>query len=380
MEKNIIPFNKTSVFGNELNILNECINNNITTLNDNILQKNKTFFNTTYGFNKESMFFTHTCSHALEMIALACDIDENDEVIVPSFTFVTSASAFALRGAKLVFIDSNISNPNMDCDKIEELITKKTKVIVCVHYAGIPCDIDKLLNICEKYNIILVEDSAQSINSFYKNKPLGTFGSFSTFSFHETKNIQCGEGGLLLVNDKNFINKIKLIYEKGTNRIDLKNGLVDKYSWYELGSSFAMSGITASYLYSQLLNLSLIISKREEIWNTYYKLLNNEIIKDKFILQEQKNHNFHMFYIIGKLDNYVEDIIKILKDNKIMACRHYVTLHDSPYIKKKFIYNNSFENSKNYQKNLIRLPLYHDLNNSDIQIICKLIIDYCITL
>ena len=389
MNKIIISFNKVNQFGNELSSIKNILNTGYTILNDDILKKNKDFFYKRYNFTHDIQFFTHTCSAALEMIALACDITNDDEVIVPTYTFVTSVSSFVLRGAKIVFVDSNNNNPNLDCDKIEKLIKKKTKVIVCVHYAGIPCDIDKLLYICNKYNIILVEDSAQSINSFYKGKPLGSFGSFSTFSFHETKNIQCGEGGLLIVNNKKFLKKINLIYEKGTNRYDFKNGLIDKYSWYELGSSFSMSGIISAYLNSQLVNFDIIMKRRSEIWNKYFSLLNNNTIKYKFKLQHNKNHNYHMFYIIGTNRKYVDDIINILKKNGILACRHYISLHDSPYIKNNYkksdiIYSKNYENdivdminSKNYENNLLRLPLYYELENKSIDTICKIITKYC---
>ena len=380
-KKICIPFNKIKVFGNELSQIDDILKSGYTILNKNILRKNKDFFFERFNFNPTSQFFTHTCSHALEMIALACNLSNDDEIIVPSYTFVTSVSSFKLRGAKLIFVDSNKTNPNIDCDKIEEVITKKTKIIVCVHYAGIPCDIDKLLYLCNKYNIILVEDAAQSINSFYKGKPLGSFGKFSTFSFHETKNIQCGEGGLLIVNDKNFLKKINLIYEKGTNRNDFNNGIVDKYTWYELGSSFAISGITLAYLNSQLINFDKIVNKRQEIWYKYYNLLNNKNIKSKFKLQNKENHNFHMFYIIGLNLIYTNDIINLLKNKGILCAKHYITLHDSPYIKKYENINEynitDMKNSKNYENNLIRLPLYYDLNNENIDLISNIINEYC---
>ncbi|MFA5299796.1 MAG: dTDP-4-amino-4,6-dideoxygalactose transaminase, partial [Lutibacter sp.] len=251
-----IPFNKPYLSGKEFDYIQEAIISGHISGNGSFTKKCNTFFENTYGFKKALL--TTSCTDALEMCAILADIKPGDEVIVPSYTFVSTALAFVRQGAKIVFADSQPNHPNLDADKLESLITDKTKAIVPVHYAGVACDMDKIMELAEKYNLIVIEDAAQAIDSYYKNKPLGSIGHMAAFSFHETKNINSGEGGLLAINDERFINRAEIIWEKGTNRAEFFRGEINKYGWVDTGSSFLPSDITAAYLLAQLENIEKI--------------------------------------------------------------------------------------------------------------------------
>lgn len=360
-----IPFNKPFLVGNELNYIQNAIERGQLAGNGYYTKKCQDFFENRYGFKK--CLLTTSCTDALEMAAILADVHEGDEVIMPSFTFVSTANAFALRGAKIVFADSENDTPNIDLNKVEKLITNKTKVLVVVHYAGIACDMDKVLEICKEYNLILVEDAAQAIDSYYKSRPLGSFGDLATFSFHETKNIISGEGGMLVVNDEKYIKRAEIIWEKGTNRAEFIRGEVNKYEWVDIGSSFLPSELTSAFLYAQLENLNLIQNKRKELWNYYYDKL--KPMEEKGILKlpqipNYATNNAHMFYIICNNAKTRNKLLSELKQNSILAVSHYISLHKSPYYKDKHD-GRQLPNSDFYSDCLIRLPLFFDLKHDE---------------
>ena len=294
-----VPFNKPCFIGKELDYISQAVKSGKISGDGMFTKKCHDFFETIYGFKKALL--TTSCTDALEMAAILLDIKEGDEVIVPSFTFVSTANAFVLRGAKIVFVDSCSNHPNMDVTKIESLITKKTKVIVAVHYAGMACDMDVIMELAKKHNLFVVEDAAQSIHSFYKGKPLGSIGHLATFSFHETKNVSSGEGGMLVINDERFVKRAEVIREKGTNRSQFFRGEINKYDWVDIGSSFLPSDIIAAFLYAQLENIDKIQEKRSKIWIKYKEAFNSIATSGKVTLPEipvNATNNAHIFYLI----------------------------------------------------------------------------------
>ena len=327
-------------------------------------------------FNFKNCLITSSCTDALEMCAILSNIKPGDEVIVPSFTFVSTANAFELRGAKIKFADSEDHNPNISIKSLKKLVSYKTKCVVIVHYAGFACDLDEILKLKKKYNFILIEDSAHAINMKYKNKFLGSIGDLSTFSFHQTKNITCGEGGLLVINNKKFLNRAKIIWEKGTNRDKFKKGFVKKYEWVDIGSSFLPSDITASLLYSQLLNLEKIQRKRFEIWNIYYDLLkkNKNINISKSF--NKKNHNAHMFYITTKSKKERDQLKKFLLSKNIFCNEHYNCLHLSKYYRQNYNLKTEYNNALKFEKTLLRLPIHYSLIKKDIRFVVKTIQEF----
>lgn len=356
--------------GKETAYITEAVNSGKISGDGIFTKKCHQFFENRYGFKKALL--TTSCTDALEMAAILLNIQPGDEVIMPSFTFVSTANAFVLRGAKIVFVDSSSMNPNLDADKIEELITPKTKAIVPVHYAGIACDMDRIMEIAHKHNLFVVEDAAQAIESFYISKDgtkkwLGSIGHLAAFSFHETKNIISGEGGLLAINDNRFVQRAEIIREKGTNRSAFFRGEVDKYGWVDLGSSFLPSEIIAAFLWAQLENLEIIQEQRKKLWNKYYEGL--KPLEAAGALQlpyipAYATNNAHMFYI---LLNSLEErtfLINHLKENNIHAVFHYLSLHKSPFYQEKCLgVNNIFSDS--YTDRLLRLPLFFELKEVD---------------
>ena len=298
------------------------------------------------------------------MSAILLDIQPEDEVIMPAYTFVSTGNAFVLRGAKIVFADSLPNHPNIDPTQIEGLITSKTKAIVVVHYAGIACDMDAVQVIADKYDLAIIEDAAQAIDAFYKGKSLGGIGSLAAFSFHETKNIISGEGGMLVVNDDQFIKRAEIIWEKGTNRSAFFKGEVDKYGWVDVGSSFLPSEIIAAFLWAQLENLEEIQAKRHEIWTSYLEGLSSWVKLQEIQLPsvpDFSTNNAHMFYLICKNAEQRTNLIKYLKDNEVQAVFHYLSLHKSPYylsVSKEVELNQTDFLSET----LVRLPLYVSLD------------------
>lgn len=329
-------------------------------------QKCHQFFEERYGFKKALL--TTSCTDALEMCAILADIQPGHEVIVPSYTFVSTALAFVRQGANIVFADSRSDHPGIDEDKIEGLITPKTKAIVPVHYAGVACDMDKIMEIAGKYNLLVIEDAAQAIESFYTGadgikRPLGSIGHMAAFSFHETKNINSGEGGLLAINDDRFIKRSEIIWEKGTNRAEFFRGEINKYGWVDIGSSFLPSEIIAAYLWAQLEHIDEIQRKRIELWEGYFNSLKDWTVSLGIkapVITEYATNNAHMFYLICR-DAFQRDLIlNFLKSKGILAVFHYLSLHKSKFYVERYA-GDELCNADSYSERLIRLPLYHGL-------------------
>jgi dTDP-4-amino-4,6-dideoxygalactose transaminase len=391
----MIPFNKPYLSGKETQYIEQAVHSGKISGNGIFTQKCQQFFEEEYGFKK--CLLTTSCTDALEMCAILADIQPGDEVIVPSYTFVSTALAFVRQGAKIVFADSYADNPNIDAGKIESLITSRTKAIVPVHYAGMACDMDRIIALAEKYNLIIIEDAAQAVDSFYcpqistdkkeicenlcnqwTNKPLGSIGHLSAFSFHETKNIISGEGGMLAINDERFVHRAEIIWEKGTNRAEFFRGEVNKYGWVDTGSSFLPSEIIAAFLWAQLENLDNIQNKRKLIWKTYYDGLKPLADKGFFRLPEipeYATNNAHMFYLDC---NSLEDRTKLiahLKENGILAVFHYLSLHNSDFYKNKHD-GRELPNCDHFADCLVRLPLFYELEEKNAVKICKKIYQY----
>lgn len=374
-----IPFNKPHLVGTEMQNMKLAVVNGKLSGNGEYTKKCQQFFEERYGFKK--CLLTTSGTDALEMCAMLCDLKPGDEVIIPSYTFVSTALAFLREGAKVVFADSMKRNPNLDAEAIEALITPRTKVIVPVHYAGVACDMDRIMEIAEKHNLLVVEDAAQAIDSYYKSQmtngksqmPLGSIGHLSAFSFHETKNITAGgEGGLLVVNDERFIRRAEILWEKGTNRAEFFRGAVNKYGWVDMGSSFLPAEINAAFLWAQLENLEEIQGKRKQLWNKYYELLKPLADKGYFSLPdmpEYASNNAHMFYLVfPSLENRTA-LIQHLKENDIMAVFHYLSLHSSQYYKDKHD-GRELPECDRYADTLVRLPMYYDLSENEVVNIC----------
>ena len=362
---NRIPFNKPYLTGKEMHYMYQAVYSGKISGNGLFTQKCQSYFENICGFKKALL--TTSCTDALEMSAILSDIKPGDEIIVPSYTFVSTALAFVRQGAKIVFADSNSENPNIDVNKIESLITPKTKAIVPVHYAGISCDMDVIMQIAAKYNLLVIEDAAQSIDSFYKGKPLGSIGHLAAFSFHETKNINSGEGGLLAINDNKLIHRSEVIWEKGTNRSDFSRGIVSKYEWVDTGSSFLPSEINAAYLYAQIEHLNNIQEKRKRLWNIYFSELQNWSEKMSIrlpFIPEYATNNAHMFYIVCSSNKQRTTLIEHLKRDDVWAVSHYLSLHCSPYYKGQYS-GPELVNSDLYSNQLLRLPLYYELSDED---------------
>lgn len=365
ISKNNILFNVPFVSEKGLKYVEEVLHTN----NKIYSQKSKEFFKAKYNF--VNTFLTSSCTDALEMAAILIDIKDGDEVIIPSYTFVSSANPFVMRGANIVFADSSSSSPNIDVDKIESLITSKTKAIVVVHYGGNACEMNKVMNIAAKYNIYVVEDAAHSIDAFFNNTPLGSFGHLSAFSFHNTKNITCGEGGMLVINDDSLLKRAEIIFEKGTNRAAFKRGEVAKYEWVDIGSSYAMSEITVAYLYSQLEVLNEIQNKRKQLWDLYFHLLKPVCDKKYFclpVVSDYSVHNAHLFYILCNSLAQRNSLMQYLSINDIQTTFHYSSLHNSPFYKTK--YNGlPLVNADKYSDCLLRFPLHYYLKEEDVEFI-----------
>lgn len=370
-----IPFNKPHLTGKESHYIYDAIQTGKLSGNGKYTKLCQNFFEKRYGFKKTLL--TTSCTDALEMCAILLNIKDGDEVIVPSYTFVSSALAFVRQGAKIIFVDSLSENPNLDVSKIENLITKKTKAIVAVHYAGVSVDMDPLMNLANKHNLFVVEDAAQAIDSYYKGKALGTIGHLSTFSFHETKNIISGEGGLLGINDKQFIDRAEVIWEKGTNRASFFRGEVNKYGWEDVGSSFLPSEATAAFLFSQLENLNDIQARRKYIWTKYYNSFTKikELVKLPIIPPFATN-NAHMFYLVFMNIDQRTRFIKYSKENNVLSVFHYLSLHKSPYYLKNNKERPELIESDNYADCLVRLPLFYDLTEQEIDKVIVTVTDF----
>lgn len=375
----MIPFNKPFLTGKEAHYMYQAVYTGKLSGNGVFTKKCQKFFEEKYGFKKAIM--TTSGTDALEMAAILCDVKPGDEVIVPSYTFVSSALAFVRQGARIIFADSCKDNPNIDAEKIEDLITPRTKVIVPVHYAGVACDMDIIMEIANRHNILVVEDAAQAIDSCYKGKPLGGIGHFGCFSFHETKNVTAGgEGGLLCINDERFIRRAEIIWEKGTNRAEFFRGEVNKYGWVDTGSSFLPSEINSAFLWAQLESLEVIQARRKAIWNQYYEGLTDLAAKGFFVLPDMPDYatkNGHMFYLVCcNLDERTK-LISYLKEQGIGAVFHYLSLHLSDYYREHHVGEIPIlPNCDRYADCLVRLPMFYELKEDEAQYVISSIHEF----
>jgi dTDP-4-amino-4,6-dideoxygalactose transaminase len=378
----MIFYNKPYITGGEFEFIEKAIANRHLSGNGKYTALCHQFFKEKFGFKKSLL--TTSCTDALEMCALLLNIQPGDEVIMPSFTFVSTANAFILRGAKIVLADSNADNPNIDSGELETLITKNTKAIVVVHYAGISCNMQAIMSIAGKHDLFVVEDAAQAIDSFFvddKNSKhgLGTIGHLGAFSFHESKNIQCGEGGLLVVNDERFYERAEYIWEKGTNRAAFFRGEVDKYNWVDIGSSFLPSEITAAFLYAQLQAIDEIQKVRKEKWELYYNLLlplqNDGIITLPFI-PAYATKNAHIFYLVCKTLKERQDLILFLKERGVQSMFHYPGLHKSPFYIESSQEVYALKNAEHFSDCLLRLPMFIEINDDEVREVVNLIYQF----
>lgn len=369
-----IPFNKPFTIGRELEFIVRAVESGHISSNGFFTGQCEQFLEKRYQIKKS--FLSTSCTAALEMSALLLNIQAGDEVILPSFSFVSTANPFVLRGAKIVFADSCANHPNIDVDQLEPLITSRTKAIVCVHYAGMACDMEKLLALCAKHNLALVEDAAHAIESKWKNeRQLGTIGQLGAFSFHETKNIIAGEGGLLCVNDEDLVHRAEIISEKGTNRTSFFRGEIKKYEWIDVGSSFMASELTAAFLFAQLELADKIQASRLASWHQYHSELES-VEKEGHVKRPEipsyAMTNGHIYYLVCNSQSEREKLIATLKTNSIQAVFHYQSLHSSPYYA-QIQSPAHLPHADRFSTCLVRLPLFYGLQPQQISRICEVI-------
>lgn len=371
----MIPFNKPYCSGRELKYIEQVCHSTTMSGNGDFTKKCHTFFEQKYGFKKVLLCTSGT--DALEMCAMLCNLKLGDEVIVPSYTFVSTALAFLREGAKVVFADSGKKDPNMTLSDIEPLVTPRTKVIAVVHYAGVACNMDAIMQFANERGILVVEDAAHSIDSYYKDKPLGGIGQLGAFSFHETKNISSGEGGMLVVNDEKLVRRAEIIWEKGTNRAEFYRGMVNKYGWCDMGSSFLPSEFNAAYLWAQLEQLDDIQNKRKHLWQMYDEGLRDKVDKSVKLpeLPIYATNNAHMYYMLCPSLGYRTKLMQHLKENGIQTTFHYLPLHSSEYYKDKHD-GRQLPNCDRYADCLVRLPLYFELSDEDVNSIVNAILNF----
>ena len=374
----MIPFNKPACTGNEEQYVLKVMRSDKISSNGFFGKKCENWFERKLGCYKALL--TPSCTAALEMAAILINVKNGDEIIMPSYTFTSTANAFVLRGAKIVFIDIRPDTMNIDENKIKAAITSKTKAIIAVHYAGVSCDMDSIMKIANRYGLFVIEDAAHGVMSTYKGKPLGTIGHLGTYSFHETKNFtSAGEGGLLIINDKKFENHAEIFREKGTNRSQFFRGMVDKYSWVNLGSNCLLNELSAAYLWGNLEKADEINKSRLNIWQKYYDGL-KELENKKFIelpsIPDECVHNAHMFYLkVKDLENR-NKLIQYLKGNNIMSVFHYVPLHSTPAGEKFGRFCNEDKFTTQESERLLRLPMYIGLENNNVLKIINTILNY----
>ena len=367
--KKEIPFNVPLVIGNEQKYLKNVLKNKKLCGDGDYTKKCHKWFEE--KFNIYKALLTTSCTHALEMAAILIDTKPGDEIIMPSYTFVSTANAFVLRGAKIVFVDIRPDTMNIDETKIEQAITDKTKAIVPVHYAGVGCEMDTIMKLAEKYNLFVIEDAAQGMMAKYKNKDLGTIGHLGAYSFHETKNYTCGEGGLLLINDERFVQRAEIIREKGTNRSQFLRGIIDKYRWVDVGSSYLLSELNAAFLYAQLEKTEIVNEKRLKLWKEYYNNLKDIKYIELPTIPKECKHNAHMFYIKLKDTRVRQDLIYHLASFEIRAVFHYIPLHESKKCQMFYEFRGEDKYTTRESERLLRLPMYYDLEIEDVKFICK---------
>ncbi len=373
----MIPFNKPSIKEQERAHLSQAVENLKLCGDGAYTKKVYEIFKEKLGIS--NMLLTTSCSHALDMTAILAGFQPGDEIIAPSYTFVSTINAFALRGAKPVFCDVEKETMNIDADKIEELITPKTKAIYPVHYAGVICDMDKINAIAKKHNLLVIEDAAQAVGSFYKGtRPAGTIGDMGCFSFHETKNYVMGEGGALVVQDTDLFKQAEIIREKGTDRSQFIRGEVDKYTWKMVGSSYLPSDLLAAILYGQMERFDEIMDARMSVWNAYYEGFAELEKAGKLVrphIPEYSTHNAHMFYIMLPTREIRDNMILSLREKGIQSVFHYIPLHTSPMGKEFGCDGRSLPVTEEYAGRLLRLPMYADLTNSEITMILEAVKD-----
>lgn len=373
----MIPFNVPPFVGKEKEYVCEAIDNHKICGDGAFTKKCSNWLEEKTGTKRALL--TTSCTHATEMAALLADIEPGDEVIMPSYTFVSTADAFVLRGAKVVFVDIHPETMNIDERLIEKAITKKTRAIVPVHYAGVSCKMDDIMDIARRHNLMVIEDAAQGIMSTYRGRALGTIGDYGCYSFHETKNYSMGEGGAILIKDSGNILRAEIIREKGTNRSQFFRGEVDKYSWQAPGSSYLPSELNAAYLWAQLEEADKVNNNRLHSWNKYYKMLKplEEAGKiDLPVIPEECEHNAHMFYIKAADLEERTDLMSFLKSKGVGAVFHYIPLHSSVAGKKLGVFHGEDRFTTKESERLLRLPMYYGLSEEDIDYICKCVFEY----
>ena len=374
---NLIPFNRPFLTGSELTYIRQAVESGKISGNGMFTQKCHQFFCSRYGFHKTLL--TTSCTDALEMAAILSEIGPGDEVLIPTFTFVSTALAFVRQGAHIIFADSGPDNPNLDPSCLEELAARpRMKAIVAVHYAGIACDMDAILSIARRHGLLVIEDAAQGIDATYNNRPLGGIGDLGCFSFHETKNIITGEGGALMVNQDRFARRAEIIWEKGTNRAEFFRGEVNKYGWVDVGSSFLPSEIIAAFLYAQLEHLDAIQIRRKTLWQAYADALSDLARQGRIdlpFIPEYASNNAHMFYLVCRSLEERSALIDYLKQHGIMAVFHYLPLHQSSFYAHRY-QGPELPNAERFSNCLLRLPLYYDLTISQIHLICDRLLQF----
>lgn len=364
----MIKFNKPSITEQEEKCIVDALHNSILSGDGKYTTKVYEEFEKRFGI--KNMLLTTSGTTALEMASILSNLQPGDEVIAPSFTFSSTINAFLLRGASVVFCDIREDTFNIDENKIEKLITDKTKAIYVVHYAGFPCEMDKIIEIGNKYNLFVIEDAAQAVGSTYKGKVAGTMTEFGCYSFHETKNYAMGEGGAIIVNEQKYMERAEIIREKGTNRRNVLRGLVDKYTWHDIGSSFLPSDLLAALLYAQMTRYDEIMEKRMLVWNTYYDGLKSIEVQNKLrlpIIPDNVTHNAHMFNILLPTSKIRDQLINALREKGIIAYICYVPLHSSPYGRKLGYKPEDCPITEDISARLLRLPLYADMTKNDAQ-------------
>lgn len=361
-----IPFNRPFIVGKELYYMAQSVLNGYISGDGPFTKKCQALMEE--RFKAKKVLLTHSCTAALEMAAILCEVGPGDEVILPSFTFVSTANAFYMRGAKLVFVDIRPDTLNIDETKLEQAITAQTKVIVPVHYAGIGCEMDTIMDIAHRHDLYVVEDAAQGVNAKFNHQYLGTFGDIGTFSFHETKNVICGEGGALVINNQTFIERAEIIREKGTNRSKFFRGEIDKYTWVDIGSSYLPSDLLAAFLYAQLEHMDEVNKRREEIFEYYYQALSPLAMGDILrlpVVSPECEGNSHMFYIILKDEKTRNALMDYLKSQGILAIFHYLPLHLSSIGRSMGYKDGQLPMTESISGRLLRLPFYYDLKKEE---------------
>ncbi|MFQ5822489.1 MAG: dTDP-4-amino-4,6-dideoxygalactose transaminase [bacterium] len=362
----IVPFNKPCLTGKELHYISESVLSGQISGDGIFTQKCQKLLEET--FDSKKVFMTTSCTDALEMASILINLNPGDEVIVPSFTFVSTVNAFYLRAARPVFVDIRKDTLNLDEALIEEKVTERTKAIFPVHYAGVACEMDEIMKIAHRFNLYVVEDAAHGMNATYNGKYLGTIGDFGAFSFHETKNFTCGEGGALIINDEKYIERAEIVREKGTNRSKFFRGEVDKYTWVDIGSSFLPSDVLSAFLFAQLEYMGEITEKRKRIYNLYYDSLIDLQYEGKLILPfipENCTTSYHMFYILLPNENERNSLMEFLKGKGVHAIFHYIPLHSSPIGESLGYKNGDLPVTEEISQRILRLPFYNSLTEKE---------------